>query len=101
MNKQIATYLERDSQIKRLKEQTDSERFEILVDKLNDIINTQSDIQDMMFDGGEREEHIEAINGALGQAIEHIEYLENKISKLTKKNKKLKKKIALLTEDEV
>lgn len=101
MNKQIATYLERDSQIKRLKEQTDSERFEILVDKLNDIINTQSDIQDMMFDGGEREEHIETINGALGQAIEHIEYLENKISKLTKKNKKLKKKIALLTEDEV
>lgn len=97
MNKQIATYLERDSQIKRLKEQTDSERFEILVDKLNDIINTQSDIQDMMIE----EEHIEAINGALGQAVEHIEYLENKISKLTKKNKKLKKKIALLTEDEV
>lgn len=98
MNKQIATYLERDSQIKRLKEQTDSERFEILVDKLNDIINTQSDIQGMMIDGGECEE---ALNDALGQAIEHIEYLENKISKLTKKNKKLKKKIALLTEDEV
>ena len=101
MNKQIATYLERDSQIKKLKEQADSERFEIIVDKLNDIINTQSDIQDMMIDGGECEEHIEALNSALGQAIEHIEYLENKISKLTKKNKKLKKKIALLTEDEV